>query len=246
MRIAGPKPSTAVGGGEIAPRNPRDAQLDFGTRFIESYRILWLIAAGIVQDRTAAEDVVQEAAVIALGNLSIVEQAMGNYERARELMVEVLGRTRELGDWVGVGIRLNSLAHLHQTRGEWKLARAYIEQGLEVAEKHAITFIRPHLLVNLAHVAFSACLGFYVGLGKLHRRPVLWTSVGLVAAIVPHGLYDLFLFSLPDWNVVSLLGVLPISLVLLGLRIRWSHARSPHRGSGADGRGAAGEAPEVA
>ena len=65
-----------------------------------------------------------------------------------------MGRAREVGDWVGVAMRLTSLAHLHQIRGEWKLARESIEQGLEVAEKHAIAFIRPHLLVNLAHVAF--------------------------------------------------------------------------------------------
>ena len=96
------------------------------------------------------------AEVIALGNLCNVEKAMGNYERARELMVEVLQRTRELGDWVGVAIRLNNLAHLHQTRSEWALAREFLAQGLEVSEAHAITFIRPHLLVNLAHVEFFA------------------------------------------------------------------------------------------
>ena len=94
------------------------------------------------------------AAVIALGNLGVVEQAMGNYERARALMIEVLGRAREIGDWVGVATRLTSLAHLHQIRGEWQQARDYIEQGLEITEQHAIAFIRPHLLVNLAHVAF--------------------------------------------------------------------------------------------
>ena len=74
MRIAGPKPSTAVGGGDIAPRNPRDAQLDFGTRFIDSYRILWLIAAGIVQDRTAAEDVVQETFLGVIQGIDRFEQ----------------------------------------------------------------------------------------------------------------------------------------------------------------------------
>ncbi|MAE65438.1 MAG: hypothetical protein CMJ18_14300 [Phycisphaeraceae bacterium] len=39
---------------------------DFSSRLTSSYRTLWLIAAGIVGDRTYAEDVVQEAALIAL------------------------------------------------------------------------------------------------------------------------------------------------------------------------------------
>jgi predicted ATPase/DNA-binding SARP family transcriptional activator len=93
-------------------------------------------------------------AVVALGNLGTVERAMGNYDRARELTIEVLHRTRELGDWVGYAIRLNSLAHLHQSLGEWKLARGRLEEALDVTEKHAIAFIRPHILVNLAHIAF--------------------------------------------------------------------------------------------
>ena len=94
------------------------------------------------------------AAVIAMGNLGVIEQAMGNYDRARELMTEVLGRAREIGDWAGVTTRLTSLAHLHQIREEWDLARRCIEEGLALCDRHAITFTRPHLLVNLAHVAF--------------------------------------------------------------------------------------------
>lgn len=42
---------------------------DFGALFAASFRALWLIAYGVVQDRTLAEDVVQEAAVIALSKM---------------------------------------------------------------------------------------------------------------------------------------------------------------------------------
>ena len=42
---------------------------EFGDQFQGSFRVLWLVAVGIVQDRTQAEDVVQEAALIALGKL---------------------------------------------------------------------------------------------------------------------------------------------------------------------------------
>jgi len=117
-------------------------RLGEGKRFLEQS----LRLAGDIGDARSA--------VIALGNLGVVERAMGNYERAREVMIEALGRTRELGDWVGVAIRLTGLAHLHQSRGEWNIARDCIEQGLEVSEAHAIAFTRPHLLINLAHVAF--------------------------------------------------------------------------------------------
>lgn len=41
----------------------------FGAQFRLAYSRLWLVAAGIVGDRTYADDIVQEAAVIALGKL---------------------------------------------------------------------------------------------------------------------------------------------------------------------------------
>jgi RNA polymerase sigma-70 factor (ECF subfamily) len=40
--------------------------LDFAAQFNASFRVLWLIAIGIVSDSSAAEDVVQEAALLAL------------------------------------------------------------------------------------------------------------------------------------------------------------------------------------
>lgn len=41
----------------------------FAARFRESSRVLWCVAAGVLGDRTQAEDVLQEAAVVALGKL---------------------------------------------------------------------------------------------------------------------------------------------------------------------------------
>ncbi|MEW6251273.1 MAG: RNA polymerase sigma factor, partial [Planctomycetota bacterium] len=49
--------------------SPRLAS-DFGALFAESHRTLWLVAYGVVQDATLADDVVQEAAVIGLSKLS--------------------------------------------------------------------------------------------------------------------------------------------------------------------------------
>jgi len=43
--------------------------LDFAAQFNASFRVLWLVAIGIVSDASAAEDVVQEAALLALEKL---------------------------------------------------------------------------------------------------------------------------------------------------------------------------------
>lgn len=52
---------------------PRLTAEDFAARFAESFRLLWLIAAGVTRDRALAEDIVQDAAVIALRKLDEFE-----------------------------------------------------------------------------------------------------------------------------------------------------------------------------
>ncbi len=53
-----------------------DPEIDreFSVQFEASYRAFWLIAAGVVNDAALAEDVVQEAAIIALNKLGEFEQ----------------------------------------------------------------------------------------------------------------------------------------------------------------------------
>ena len=46
-----------------------DARQAFAAEFQASFRVFWLTAAGIVGDPTLAEDIVQEAALIALGKI---------------------------------------------------------------------------------------------------------------------------------------------------------------------------------
>ena len=94
------------------------------------------------------------AETTALGNLATVEKSLGHYERAGELMLQVLDRQRELGDWIGVAVRLNDLAALHQARGQWAPALRYLQEGLSVSEQQGIAFVRPHLMINLAMVSF--------------------------------------------------------------------------------------------
>ena len=55
--------------GDVPLRVGEDRAADFAAQFQASFRVLWLIAVGIIGDASLAEDVVQEAAIIALGKL---------------------------------------------------------------------------------------------------------------------------------------------------------------------------------
>ena len=58
--------------GPGAPPIPESARLtprEMAEHFQASYRVLWCIAAGVVNERSRAEDIVQEAAMIALAKL---------------------------------------------------------------------------------------------------------------------------------------------------------------------------------
>lgn len=61
----------AAGAGKGPLRSGRTLHpAEFGARLQEHARSLWCIAVGVTGDRTAAEDLVQEAAVVALGKLN--------------------------------------------------------------------------------------------------------------------------------------------------------------------------------
>src|SRR5882762_3445782 len=51
----------------------QEKPLDFSAQFKASFRTLWLVAVGITGDHGGAEDVVQEAALLALGKLDKFE-----------------------------------------------------------------------------------------------------------------------------------------------------------------------------
>ena len=102
----------------------------------------------------AGHDARAEASM--LGNLALAEKSLGHYGRAQALHLDVLQRQRALGDWVGVAIRLNDLAALHQANAEWDTALPYLREGLALCEQHGIAFVRPHLMVNLATVSLFA------------------------------------------------------------------------------------------
>src|SRR5258705_9110813 len=65
-KAKGNPPHEGSAGGQEKP-------LDFAAQFAASFRTLWLVAVGITGDRGGAEDVVQEAALLALGKLDKFE-----------------------------------------------------------------------------------------------------------------------------------------------------------------------------
>jgi protease PrsW len=94
----------------------------------------------------------------------------------------------------------------------------------------------PYLVVQraftatLAHVVATGTLGFFFGVarfrGGLQRAGLM--GMGLALAVAYHGLYDFFL--LPDvggYGFASALGLIPLGLLILGLKIRWARKRSP-------------------
>ena len=78
---------------------------------------------------------------------------------------------------------------------------------------------------NLAHLAFSGSLGFALGLAKLEGR-WSWAIAAWLGVVALHGAYDWLLFAGPSWSLLALLGVLPLALVAIGLKITWARAHS--------------------
>ncbi len=82
---------------------------------------------------------------------------------------------------------------------------------------------------TLGHVIFTGTMGFFFGVARFREgsRRVALMLVGFLLAVGLHAIYDLLL--VPErgkLNLLSLLGLLPVGLILLGLKIRWSRARS--------------------
>ena len=64
---------SAIKPGTMAPSGARLERSQFAVEFQRSFRVLWLVAVGILRDRAHAEDAVQDAAIIALDKLDTFE-----------------------------------------------------------------------------------------------------------------------------------------------------------------------------
>lgn len=86
---SGVRPPRLVGAAEGA---------DFASLLSASFRRLWLLAAGIVRDRTLAEDIVQEAAMIGLEKWS-------SFQPGSSFMA-----------WMGQTVRFVAMNHIRRTK----------------------------------------------------------------------------------------------------------------------------------
>src|SRR4051812_24749539 len=90
-----------------APSSPRAQPIDFAAEYQRAYRVLWVVAAGVLGRSTGAEDVVQEAALLALGKLDQFEPGthfaawmaqMVRYVALNQVRRQVRGRAQSLDD----------------------------------------------------------------------------------------------------------------------------------------------------
>lgn len=80
----------------------------------------------------------------------------------------------------------------------------------------------------LGHACFTAGGAFFLGLARLGgwRSARVFAPLAVLAAVLPHGLYDGLLAGSRASGLVALLLVLPGALVLFALQVRWARARS--------------------
>jgi RNA polymerase sigma-70 factor (ECF subfamily) len=91
------------------PHQPDPARqpIDFAAEYQRAYRVLWVVAAGVLGRSAGAEDVVQEAALLALGKLDQFEPGthfaawmaqMVRYVALNQVRRQVRGRAQSLDD----------------------------------------------------------------------------------------------------------------------------------------------------
>ncbi|MBI5361626.1 MAG: PrsW family intramembrane metalloprotease [Planctomycetes bacterium] len=80
----------------------------------------------------------------------------------------------------------------------------------------------------LGHACFTAGGAFLLGLARLGgwRNARIFVPLAVLAAVLPHGLYDLLLTGSRALGLAALLLVVPGALVLFALQVRWARARS--------------------
>jgi RNA polymerase sigma-70 factor (ECF subfamily) len=90
-----------------SPPQPEPARkpIDFAAEYQRAYRVLWVVAAGVLGRSAGAEDVVQEAALLALGKLNQFEPGthfaawmaqMVRYVALNQVRRQVRGRAQSL------------------------------------------------------------------------------------------------------------------------------------------------------
>lgn len=91
-----------------------------------------------------------------LGNVAMVEKALGNYDRVERHASDLLAFYRRHGNRVDVVFYFELMGEVHLHQGGLDKAEASIREGLQRAREHEASFIVTRLLVLLARVAYDS------------------------------------------------------------------------------------------
>ena len=135
-----------------------------------------------------------------LANLGRIDGALGNYERARQLLQEGVDILRPLGDHIGVMLYLHTLGGILRILGEVDEARHLFQEGLDLAEDHSYPMGKVLALGDLGDLAyaegeyenarehFESSLALSEEIGDSRGRALALTNLGRVATAL--GEYD--------------------------------------------------------
>ncbi len=148
---------------------PRLSEAEFAERFREASRSLWCIAAAVIQDRSRAEDVVQDAAVVALGKLHEFDAAtsflawMGQIVRfvalnqGRKMMRERAAHDAQRHDGMTRPMTFSDLT-----------LDARVERALAQLDETARACLLLRTVMGLSHREIAAAVGVPEGTAMSH------------------------------------------------------------------------------
>ncbi len=111
---------------------------------------------------------------------------------------------------------------------------AALENIMYVLEHGYVNAIMRMFTAVPGHFMFGVLMGFFFGIAKFHKNPKMslpFRMIGVLAAIIPHGLYDYFLFMTDqiEWFFILALVVLVICIFLSIKAIRLHVKVSPFK-----------------
>lgn len=105
--------------------------------------------------KLAPESTDPNNAAAMLGNLALVEKALGNFPEALRLSQRSLVQHRLLNDAADEALCLNNLGDLYMTLGEHDAARTYLQESLALCERHGLVGTRALVLTSITELALE-------------------------------------------------------------------------------------------
>jgi RsiW-degrading membrane proteinase PrsW (M82 family) len=140
----------------------------------------------------------------------------------------IIGTSEELSKFFFLRIFTLKKKNIHEPY-DGILYSVIISMGFATAENIlyafqggvGVSFVRMFTAVP-AHASFAVLMGFFYGLSFFRKLPVFWMGVGLIIAILFHGVYDFFLLQNDyinlRWAIIAILAI-AIFLSIKAIRI---------------------------